>query len=1143
MNGILEQINSGGQWFAGFAGAMLVQSSVLIAVLLLVDWLLKKRVRAVIRYWVWMLVLLKLVLPTTLSSPVSIGNWFGDELAEVKISGPETSIIETDIYVTRPATVETVSGADVVKEGPREAQGTEAGGRQVMLVAPKAAVTWQGVVFLVWLVIVGAMGLLLAQRAIFVKGLVAQAKQATGLMKETLKFCCKCVGVKGETGLKVSANATSPAVCGLWRYVILVPQDLGGNVGASGLRAVLMHELAHIKRGDLWVNLVQTLLQIVYFYNPLLWVANFVIRRVREQAVDEAVLVAMGEKAQQYPKTLVNVAKLAFKRPALSLRLIGVVESKSALAGRVKHMLNRPMPKTTKLGILGLVAVLIFGAVLLPMAKAEKTSGQDSVRLVVGRDKMAFQGKEIEWEELPSLLEKVPNRSDTVFEIAITSKKIAYERYDNAKKRADKLVERFGFKELKYVGVHPLKPRRKQSAVKMDVQKRTKQSSSREPMVISSIPSAFADDISADLKNISVTFDRPMMNLSWSWVGGGETFPETTGKPRYDRSKTTCSLPVKLEPGKFYFIGINSPRFKNFQTKMGIAAVPYVILFATQDKNGNPTPIPDNFIEEAKEINSRSEKKDGIIDISIKDFDIRLDEKRGVCNLVVSIQNEGDVTIPKFKLKFYRGNPENNLDETGKVHSGWHEAGPIEPGKSWNERTRDFHLPDGQYEFNVVLDFDDGVPEADENNNRASLKVVVDKERIVEEAMSLSPGFKTEMEVEGAGQTEGDSQVISDKELGGSIRIPADWDIYKNPSPGRYKFSWQLLPPRLKAWAVFIGIERDSKITSVSQVTKADITVLKDFFTDYKVRWNSWTESEIGGLPAAQYAADYKDKEKKMVEYRTYLLGESMVYWFVFRIERDMFVYNKDKFDGIINSFSLDVGAKDEPSPIGKWESVNYVQEIEDFEPGEKLLTGELFLKKLRIMTGGRTSSSFTWKKGLIVHSDGKTKAQYYIKEINGSTYLFLPWLSGDVTIRGQKPWYYVLKKRTPATKGKTKTKLAGTKLMEEQAEKAALDWLKLCDDSDYGESWEQAAELFRKAVSKEQLQSLLGAVRGPLGKMISRKVKSRRYTKQLPGAPDGEYVVIQFETSFENKSSAIETITPVLDKDGIWRVSGYYIK
>jgi predicted SnoaL-like aldol condensation-catalyzing enzyme len=64
-----------------------------------------------------------------------------------------------------------------------------------------------------------------------------------------------------------------------------------------------------------------------------------------------------------------------------------------------------------------------------------------------------------------------------------------------------------------------------------------------------------------------------------------------------------------------------------------------------------------------------------------------------------------------------------------------------------------------------------------------------------------------------------------------------------------------------------------------------------------------------------------------------------------------------------------------------------------------------------------------------------------------------------------------------------------------------------------------------------------------PLGKVISRKLKTTSYQTTLPGAPDGQYVVIQFETSFQNKKSASEIVTPMVDKDGKWRVSGYYIK
>lgn len=111
------------------------------------------------------------------------------------------------------------------------------------------------------------------------------------------------------------------------------------------------------------------------------------------------------------------------------------------------------------------------------------------------------------------------------------------------------------------------------------------------------------------------------------------------------------------------------------------------------------------------------------------------------------------------------------------------------------------------------------------------------------------------------------------------------------------------------------------------------------------------------------------------------------------------------------------------------------------------------------------------------------------------------------------------------------------------EAVTAAQNWLALIDEGEYGESWEEAAVYFKNALSKEKWEQMLTAVRGPLGQLISRDLKSKTYKKSLPGAPDGEYVIIQFKTSFENKNSAVETITPILDDDNEWRVSGYYIK
>lgn len=120
---------------------------------------------------------------------------------------------------------------------------------------------------------------------------------------------------------------------------------------------------------------------------------------------------------------------------------------------------------------------------------------------------------------------------------------------------------------------------------------------------------------------------------------------------------------------------------------------------------------------------------------------------------------------------------------------------------------------------------------------------------------------------------------------------------------------------------------------------------------------------------------------------------------------------------------------------------------------------------------------------------------------------------------------------------------LADEKAAVGQAQAAATSWLALTDASKYGPSWDETASLFKAAVTKANWESALKGTRAPFGAVKSRKLKAATFTRTLPGAPDGEYVVIQFDTQFENKAAAVETITPMHEKDGSWRVSGYFIK
>ena len=104
-------------------------------------------------------------------------------------------------------------------------------------------------------------------------------------------------------------------------------------------------------------------------------------------------------------------------------------------------------------------------------------------------------------------------------------------------------------------------------------------------------------------------------------------------------------------------------------------------------------------------------------------------------------------------------------------------------------------------------------------------------------------------------------------------------------------------------------------------------------------------------------------------------------------------------------------------------------------------------------------------------------------------------------------------------------------------------EWLTLIDNNNFSTSWETAGFYFKQNVDNKEWVKKILAVRNPLGRLINRNMISSKYMTYLPGAPDGEYVVIQYKSSFENKKTAIETVTPMRDKDGIWRVSGYFIK
>jgi hypothetical protein len=110
-----------------------------------------------------------------------------------------------------------------------------------------------------------------------------------------------------------------------------------------------------------------------------------------------------------------------------------------------------------------------------------------------------------------------------------------------------------------------------------------------------------------------------------------------------------------------------------------------------------------------------------------------------------------------------------------------------------------------------------------------------------------------------------------------------------------------------------------------------------------------------------------------------------------------------------------------------------------------------------------------------------------------------------------------------------------------DQAGPSGVAWLKLIDSARYADSWRDASTYFRSRVPEKQWVTMVQGVRAPLGALVSRKQLSITFETTLPGAPDGNYAVIVFDTSFQNKASAMEQLTVMADGEK-WRAAGYFI-
>jgi bla regulator protein BlaR1 len=327
------------------------QAAVVAGLILLAHWLFRKRLTPAWRYGLWFLLVARLLMPASFPSTLSIFN-----LAKVDSSAPPRD------HAQPPPTVSTLSDSfasakqsELVSivatySEPLVQTANEPGRARTpveteVYQSSHRPPAWLAVAVLLWLSGVFTFGLrLIWSNLRFCSRLAQHPRIEDGPVVRLFDDCARSLGLRGHVALIETDEVESPAVYGLWHKRVLLPEGFSERFSGDELRCVFMHELAHLKRYDLEINGLVSVLQVLHWFNPTLWFAFSRMRADRELACDALAMLRMGsEKRLAYGETILKLLESLTRPPAVS-GLLGISEdkrrsptSKSPAAGPRRH--------------------------------------------------------------------------------------------------------------------------------------------------------------------------------------------------------------------------------------------------------------------------------------------------------------------------------------------------------------------------------------------------------------------------------------------------------------------------------------------------------------------------------------------------------------------------------------------------------------------------------------------------------------------------------------------------------------------------------------------------------------------------------------------------------------------------------------
>jgi len=364
---MIEQINEIALIWWNWMWPMFWQVSLLIAIVGAVDILLRKRIWPQLRYALWLLVLVKLVLPPTFALPTALVPRLG-------------------LLAERPAATQVVMNLDHSADKPLLATSSAEVGRfdltteenlpAVSAEATVAPVLWRALVLIIWLLGGLALTLWLILGYIRLSRVYCEKIEDDPLpesLSRLLSDTAEKLRLRRLPRVVVSPKIDSPAVFGVFRPVLLLPANRTMNLSEQETTHVLLHELTHVKRKDLQVHAFCVLIQIVYWFNPLVYLVRHHLQHVRELCCDATVAKILRDQTQDYCQTILETAAWLLNRPSHSgIGFLGLVENPGRLLVRLSWLRKGPSKHPRLRWATVSILVVTMFACVLPMAQAQQ---------------------------------------------------------------------------------------------------------------------------------------------------------------------------------------------------------------------------------------------------------------------------------------------------------------------------------------------------------------------------------------------------------------------------------------------------------------------------------------------------------------------------------------------------------------------------------------------------------------------------------------------------------------------------------------------------------------------------------------------------------------------------------------------------